>query len=399
MDSQPDSLLDIKVLDLSRVLAGPFCSMLLADMGAEIIKLEIPGKGDDSREFPPFKNGESLYYVNLNRGKKSITLNLKSPKGKRIFLDLVKKVDVLLENFRPGTMERLGLSYDELRKINPRLIYASISGFGQTGPYRERPGYDIIGQAMGGLLSITGWADSPPTRSGTAIGDILSALFTCIGILSALKVREKTHQGQHIDVSLVDSVYAALENIPQKYFVENIVPTRIGNRYEFVYPYDTFKTNDGWVVIGIANDSIWERFIQATGLHELGKNTDYENNTKRVQKHIELKKEIEKWTLSKKKNEIVHLLNKNRVPCCPIYNIQEASEDDHISKARKMVLELRQPRLGKVKIQGNPIKMSETDPTPRGPAPSLGDDTFTVLKELLEVTTQEYNKLKKSGVV
>jgi len=263
---KPDALLGIRVLDLSRVLAGPFLTMLLADMGAEIIKLEIPGRGDDAREFPPFLNGQSMYYVNLNRGKKSITLNLKHPEGKRVFIELVKRSDVLLENFRPGTMERLGLSYDDLKKVNPRLVYASISGFGQTGPYRKRPGYDIIGQAMGGLMSITGWPDSPPTRAGTAIGDILSALYTCIGVLGALQVREKTGEGQSVDVALVDSVYASLENIPQKVFVEGEVPGRIGNRYEFIYPYDSFEARDGWVIIGIANDAIWRRFQEASGL-------------------------------------------------------------------------------------------------------------------------------------
>ncbi|MCK5671422.1 CoA transferase, partial [Candidatus Bathyarchaeota archaeon] len=192
---ESDAFLGVRVLDMSRVLAGPFTGMLLADMGAEVIKLEIPGKGDDSRQFPPFIGEESMYYVNLNRGKKSITLNLKTEEGKEVFRGLVRECDILLENFRPGTMDRLGLGYDELSKINPGLIYAAISGFGQTGPYRTRPGYDIIGQAMGGLLSITGWPDGPPTRSGTAIGDILSSLFCTIGILGALKVREQTGKG------------------------------------------------------------------------------------------------------------------------------------------------------------------------------------------------------------
>jgi len=213
MGSESNALLDIRVLDLSRVLAGPYCSMLLADMGAEVIKLEMPGRGDDSREFPPFRDGESLYYVNLNRGKRSITLNLKHPDGRRIFLDLVRRCDVLLENFRPGTMERLGLGDERLKRVNPRLIYAAISGFGQTGPYRNLPGYDIIGQAMGGLLSVTGWPESPPTRVGTGIGDILSALFCCIGVLTALRVRDLTGRGQLVDVALVDSVFASLEKV------------------------------------------------------------------------------------------------------------------------------------------------------------------------------------------
>lgn len=307
--SDSQSLLGLKVLDLSRVLAGPFCSMILADMGADVIKLEIPGRGDDSRAFPPFKGEQSLYFVNLNRGKRGITLNLKHPEGKRVFVELVKWADVVLENFRPGTMEDLGLGYDYLKEVNPRLVYASISGFGRTGPYRDRPGYDIIGQAMGGLLSITGWPDSPPTRVGTAIGDILSALFCCIGILAALRVREQTGRGQLVDVALVDSVFASLENIPQKYFVDGDVPTRIGNRYEFIYPYDSFRAEDGWVIIGVANDAIWHRFIEATELKYLESDLRYSTNSERVKNYASLKVDIEKWTSVHKIGEVVDLLN------------------------------------------------------------------------------------------
>jgi len=394
-----DAFLGVRVLDLSRVLAGPFCGMLLADMGAEVIKLEIPGRGDDSRQFPPFVGGESMYYVNLNRGKRSITVNLKTDEGKRLFIELVKRCDVLLENFRPGTMERLGLGYEGLRKVNPRLVYAAISGFGQYGPYRERPGYDIIGQAMGGLLSITGWPDGPPTRSGTAIGDILSSLFCCVGILAALNVRTRTGEGQMVDVSLVDSVFAALENIPQRFYVDGLVPGRIGNRYEFVYPYDTFRARGGWVVIGIANDVIWGRFIEATGLTGLGDDPRFASNMLRVENHVALKPLIEEWTTRHEKDAIVELLNRHRVPSCPIYDVREASMDPHIGGARGMVVELEQPGLGAVRVQGNPVKMSETRPVPRGPAPSLGGDTFEVLRDLLGVCPEEYERLKEQGVV
>ena len=384
---------------MSRVLAGPFCGMLLADMGADVIKLEVPGTGDDSREFPPFKDGLSLYYVNLNRGKRSITLNLKTLEGKRLFKELVRRCDVLIENFRPGTMERLGLNYDELKVVNPRLVYAAISGFGQTGPYRDRPGYDIIGQAMGGLLSITGWPDSPPTRSGTAIGDILSSLFCCIGILAALNICDRTGEGQMVDVSLVDSVFASLENTPQKYYIEGNLPGRIGNRYEFIYPYDTFRARDGWVVIGIANDAIWARFLEATGLRSLGEDPRYGINKLRVENHEPLRQALEEWTMTHDKEEIVRLLNDSRVPSCPIYDIREASEDPHISGAREMVVEVEQPGLGKVKLQGNPIKMSATKPAPRGPAPELGGDTEEVLRDLLGLGPEEYKRLVESGVV
>ncbi|MCX6656708.1 MAG: CaiB/BaiF CoA-transferase family protein [Candidatus Bathyarchaeota archaeon] len=399
MGHERDALLGIRVVDMSRVLAGPFCGMLLADMGAEVIKLELPGRGDDSREFPPFKDGASLYYINLNRGKKSLTLNLKNAEGKRLFLELVKRCDVLVENFSPGTMERLGLGYQELQAVNPQLIYAAISGFGQTGPYRNRPGYDIIGQAMGGLLSITGWPDSPPTRSGTAIGDILSSLFVTIGIMSALNIRERTGRGQMVDVSLVDSVYAALENIPQKYFVEGLVPQRIGNRYEFIYPYDTFMTKDGWVVIAVANDQIWSRFLETTGLTKLRDDQRFQSNKLRVDNHDALRPIIEKWTMEHNREEVVSKLNENRIPSCPIYDIKDASEDPHISKARGMVVDVEQPGLGMVKLQGNPIKMSETNPMPRGPAPSLGGDSEAVLMDLLGLSCEEVSRLRVEGII
>lgn len=393
-----DALLGIRVLDMSRVLAGPFTGMLLADMGADVIKLEIPGRGDDSRQFPPFIGEESMYYVNLNRGKKSITINLKTEEGKNIFKELIEQCDVLLENFRPGTMDKLGLGYEELKEINPRLVYAAISGFGQYGPYNTRPGYDIIGQAMGGLLSITGWPNSPPTRSGTAIGDILSSLFCTVGILGALKVRDQMGVGQLVDVSLVDSVFAALENIPQVYYVDGHIPERIGNRYEFIYPYDTFETSDGWAVIGIANDSLWNRFLKAT---KLGLEDDprYKTNPLRVENHEPLRAEIEKWTKPKSKDEVVDLLNEAGIPCCPIYDVKEASEDPHIMGARKMVQDMNQPGIGTVKIQGNPIKMSLTDPQPRGPAPSLGGDTLKVLEEILGLSEDRFKQLREKGVV
>jgi formyl-CoA transferase len=395
---KPDALLGIRVLDLSRVLAGPFLTMLLADMGAEIIKLEVPGRGDDAREFPPFLDGKSMYYVNLNRGKKSITLNLKHPEGKRLFIELVKRSDVLLENFRPGTMERLGLSYDDLKKVNPRLVYASISGFGQTGPYRSRPGYDIIGQAMGGLMSITGWPDSPPTRAGTAIGDILSALYTCIGILSALQIREKTGEGQNVDVAIVDSVYASLENIPQKVFVEDVVPGRIGNRYEFIYPYDSFEARDGWVIIGIANDVIWRRFLETTGLEELDR-PELATIVSRVANHEEIKAAVQGWVSERSVEEVISTLNDNGVPSCPIYDLKQASEDPHIAGAREMTVEMEQPGLGPVTLQGNPLKMSATAPKPRGPAPELGGDTDSVLENLLGLSRKEIDGLREDGVL
>ena len=233
------ALSGVTVIDLTRVLAGPYCSMFLADMGANVIKVEVPNKGDDTRAYVPSYSGESAYFVNLNRNKRSITLNLKSEKGKTILKEMVKKADILLENFRPGTMEKLNLGYDVLKRINPGLIYGCISGFGHYGPYKNRPGYDIIAQAMGGMMSTTGWPDSGPTRCGTAIGDVLAGLSLAIGVLSAYINKVKTGEGQKVDVALVDSVVSSLEIINQIYLAEGRIPERIGNRYEAVYPYDS----------------------------------------------------------------------------------------------------------------------------------------------------------------
>jgi len=296
-------------------------------------------------------------------------------------------------------MDRLGVGYEALKEVNPRLVFASISGFGQTGPYRTRPGYDIIGQAMGGLMSITGWPDSPPTRSGTAIGDILSALFCCIGILSALKVREQTGKGQAVDVSLVDSVFASAENIPQKFFIDGEVPTRIGNRYEFVYPYGSFKTVDGWVILGIANDAIWRRFIEATGIPHLLDDERFSTNPLRVENHAELAPLIEGWTSTMTVPDVVTLLTEHGVPACPIYNLKEAAEDPHIGGVREMTVEMEQPGLGRIKLMGNPIKMSETRPYPKGPAPGLGEDNRSVLTELLGLSEAELERLRREGVI
>jgi formyl-CoA transferase len=296
-------------------------------------------------------------------------------------------------------MDRLGLSYEVLRGVNPRLIYASISGFGQTGPYRNRPGYDIIGQAMGGLMSVTGWPDSPPTRAGTGIGDILSALFCSIGILAALQVRERTGRGQMVDVALVDSVFASLENIPQKVFVDGEVPERIGNRYEFVYPYDSFRAVDGWVIIGVANDAIWRRFVEAVGLPHLREDERFDTNPKRVVNHEALKPMIEGWTSAREVGEVVSHLNENGVPACPIYNLKEAGEDPHIAVARGMTVEMEQPGVGAVKLLGNPVKMSETNPSPRGPAPNLGGDNESVLGDLLGISPTEVEDLRRKGVL
>ncbi len=389
----------IKVLDLTRVLAGPFSTMMLADMGAEVIKIEIPGKGDDSRQFGPFKNGESSYYMNLNRNKKGITLNLKSQRGKEVFLELVKKADVVMENYRPGTMEKLGIGYEKLKKVNPRLVYGCVSGFGHYGPYKDRAGYDIIGQAMGGLMSTTGWPDGEPTRTGTAMGDVLAGLSVTIGVLSALRYRDVTGIGQKVDVSLVDSVVASLEIINQIYLVDGKIPQRIGNRYESVYPYDSFKAKNGSLVIGCGNDKLWSKLCDVMDNAELASDERYDKNPKRVALNKDVKKIVERWTLTKSVDELIDVMLNAGIPCAPINNIEQVVKDPHIADAREMFVEVEHPNAGKIKITGSHIKLYETKPYIKTPSPTLGEHNNYVLKEYLNYCDEEINELYENNII
>lgn len=393
------ALSGIRVLDLTRVLAGPFCTMLLGDMGAEIIKIETPGHGDDSRRYPPFIGEESAYFMNLNRNKKSLVLNLKNPKAKEILLNLVEKSDVILENFRPGTMEKLGVGYETIKARNPDIVYSCISGFGHSGPYKDLPGYDIIGQAMGGIMSITGWPDSPPTRTGTAIADVLAGLNACVGILAGLLAVRNGGTGQKVDIALVDSVVSAMETIIQIYLVEKRVPQRTGNRYEFIYPYDTFKAKDGWIIIAVGNNKLWEVFCNAVGRPELLDNTDFEDNYDRVKAHVEVKQIVEKWSKNKKVKEIVDFMLSKKIPCAPIYTVKDVVEDNHIAEARRMIREIEHPVAGPVKVVGSPVNMSETPTEVVSPAPLLGQHSEAVLIDVLNMTKDEVSSLKKEKAI
>ena len=399
MNLEPGALAGVRILDLTRVLAGPFCTMLLGDMGAEIIKVEEPGKGDDTRTYPPFIEGYSTYFCNMNRNKKSIALDLKKPEAKAVFKEMIKNVDVVIENYKPGTMSKLGIGYDDLKTINPRLIFASISGFGQYGPYKDRPGYDIIGQAMGGLMSVSGWPDSPPTRSGTAMGDILAGLNCCIGILAALKGRDVTGRGQSVDVALVDSVVSAMETIIQIYLVEKRIPGRIGNRYEFIYPYDTFAAADGWVVIGVGNDPVWKRFCQVIGREDLMERPEFKSNPDRIKNNHELNVIVTEWTRQHKVTEIVDLLLANSVPSAPIYNVEQIVNDPHIAGAREMFVDMLNPQGHPMQVVACPIKFSETKATVRTTAPNLGEHTNLVLKQLAGLNEEQIARLNNSGAL
>jgi len=395
----PGALDGVRVVDLSRVLAGPFCTMLMGDMGAEIIKIEEPGKGDDTRGYPPFLNGCSAYFANLNRNKKSVTLDLKNAEGKKMLIELVKISDVVVENYKPGTMEKLGLAYEQLKAVNPRIVFASISGFGQYGPYRDRPGYDIIGQAMGGLMSVSGWPDSPPTRTGTAMGDILAGLNCCIGILAALKARETTGMGQQVDVSLVDSVVSSMETIIQLYLVENRIPQRIGNRYEFIYPYDSFAAADGWVVVGVGGDEVWKRFCEAIERPDLLADATLAKNKDRVASHERLKEIVTAWTSQRTIADIVARLSAYSVPCAPIYTIDKIVADPHIAGAREMIVDMDHPLGGTMKVVNCPIKLSATKPAIRMTAPNLGEHNEEVLTGIIGLSPDEYRAVKKSGAL
>ncbi|HWQ79011.1 MAG TPA: CoA transferase [Anaerovoracaceae bacterium] len=391
------ALSGIRVLDLSRVLAGPYCTMMLADMGAEVIKIEMPDIGDDSRAFGPFLNGESGYYMNMNRNKKGVTLNLKG-KGRELFLKMVEKADVVIENYRPDVMEKLGLGYEDLKKVNPRIIYGTVSGFGHTGPYSLLPGYDVIGQAMSGLMSTTGWPDGEPTRIGTAMADSLAGLTLTVGVLAALQYRHAAGIGQNVDIGLMDSGIANMQILHPIYLIDKRIPPRIGNRYESNYPTDSFRAKDGSFVIGAANDKLWQALCKVIGQPEIAFDERFLNNKKRVENHELIKPLIEAWTMTRTVAEAVGELSRVGVPAAPIYDIAQVVADPHVA-AREMFVEVEHPKAGKTTLTGSPIKLSETKPAVRTPAPLLGQHNAEVYEELLGLTEAELKQLKEEKVI
>lgn len=394
------ALKDIVILDLTRVLAGPYCTMLLADMGANVIKIEIPGRGDDTRSYAPFQNGESMYFANFNRDKKGITLNLKDPKGKEIFLELAKKADVVVENYRTGVMDRLGLGYETLREVNPKLIYAAVSGFGSYGPYSDRPGYDIISQAMGGLMSITGQPGDPPTRAGNAMGDVLGGLNLTIGILAALHARGLTGKGQRVDISLVDSVVSSLEAAPQRYFQSGNVPQRIGNRYAPVAPYDAYEAKDGYFVIGCGNQKLYELLCnKILERPELITDERFTTLPLRVKNNAALKEIIEKWSANYTIDEAVEKILAVGVPAAQIFDIRRITEDPHIVDVREMFVPLKHPVIGDMRVSGCPIKLMDTKICIDTPAPTLGQDNEEIFGDVLGIPAEKLQELKTQGII
>jgi len=399
MNENKGLLEGIVVLDLTRVLAGPYCGTLIADMGATVIKVENPIGGDDSRSMGPFINGNSVYYANFNRSKLGCTLNLKTFEGKEIFKELVKKADIIIENYRPGTMEKLGLGYDELKKVNPAIIYGAVSGFGHTGPLSKRAGYDIIGQAMGGLMSTTGWPGGPATRSGTPLGDVLGGLNLAIGILAALVNREKTGLGEKVDVALVDSVASAMENITMIYQATGRIPQRIGNRYESTYPYDSFPANDGDVIIAAGNNKLFSILCEIMEQPELKNDSRFLDVKSRVANHDDLFEIVSTWTKKYSVEEIDKKLNDAGCPASIVNTIDRLVVDRQIAEAREMFPEIKQPGIGKLQITACPQKLTRTRSYPRKAAPLLGEDNIDIYGKLLGFDENKIKELKEKGII
>jgi len=390
---------NLKVLDLTRVLAGPYCTMILNDLGAEVVKVELPGCGDDSRTFGPFVNGKSMYFVSINKEKKSISLNLKSEKGKQIIRDMVKKFDVVVENFRPGTMEKLGLGYEELKAINPGIIYAASSGFGHTGPFASKASYDILAQAMGGIMSITGWPGMPPTRVGMSLGDISAGMFLAIGILAALNHRNATGEGQKVDVSMLDCQIAMLENAIARYQVEGVSPQPLGNRHPTIAPFQAFKASDDYFVVAVGNDSLWEKFCMAINHPELCIDQRFRYNNLRAANVDTLHKVLSDIFEARTASEWVTIIDTAGVPCSLINTVDKILNHPQLS-ARNMLVELNDPVAGTIKIAGNPIKISTLPECPtRKPAPEIGEHNLEVYSQYLGLSEAEVAALKKEGVI
>lgn len=392
-------LAGVTILDLSRVLAGPYCTMLAADMGARVIKIEHPVRGDDTRAWgPPFQEGESAYFLSVNRNKESVALDFKAPEGRRVLDALIGRADVLVENFRPGTLAAQGLGFPELHARHPRLIYVSISGFGQTGPRREEAGYDAIAQAEGGLMSITGTPDGPAVRVGVAIGDQAAGMFAFQGLLLALRARDATGRGQLVDVSLFDSVVALLSYQASRYFATGEAPKRHGNRHPAIAPYETFETADGVLVLSVGNDDQWQRFCHAIGLSTLASDARFITNAERVREYDTLRPLIADALARRPLDEVLSTLRRIGVPCAAVRSVADALSDPQVA-ARSMVETLDHPTIGPLKNLGLPVKLSETPGRVGSAPPRLGEHTRRVLCGDLGLSEDDVNALAARGVI
>jgi formyl-CoA transferase len=398
-ESKPGPLAGVRVLDLTRVVAGPYCSMFLGDLGAEVVKVEQPGVGDDTRGWgPPFAGGESAYYLCINRNKKGLTLDLKSARAIALLRELAKNADVIIENFRPGTMERLGLGEKELRGINPRLIYASLTGFGADGPMSDWPGYDLIVQAWGGLMSITGTPDGEPVKVGVAIIDLVAGLMLGKAITAALFAREKIGVGQRIDTSLLEAEVASLINVGSNYLVGGKIPARWGNAHPNIVPYQNFKTANGYLVIGVASEVIWKRFCAAVGRDDLAGDPRFAVNSKRVEHRAELIRLLSEIFLQRGNESWFKLLADAEVPCAPVQTVDQVFQAPQVLH-RGMLTEIEHPTAGKVRMAGIPVKFSETPASVRMPPPLLGEHNRQILQDWLGMSVEAIEELKKEKVI
>lgn len=372
----------VTVIDLTRVLAGPYCTMILADLGARVIKVEAPGRGDDARHIGPFTGGKSAYFMSLNRGKESVALDLKGGADRAIFEQLLSRADVLCENFRAGTMDRLGYGWPALHAAYPRLIYAATSGFGATGPYARRPAYDMVVQAMGGIMSLTGHPGSPPTRVGTSIGDITAGLFTAIGVNSALFHRASSGEGMMIDVAMLDCQVAILENAIARYFATGDVPAPIGSRHPSITPFEAFATADGHIVIAAGNDALFSVLCDAIERQDLASDARFASNDLRTRHCGELKAELERTLGARVSADWLRKFEDAGIPCGPIQNVAQVLADPQVA-ARNMVVTTEDDAAGTFRMGGNPLKLSAfDDPSTRTPAPALDADRERILRDL-----------------
>jgi crotonobetainyl-CoA:carnitine CoA-transferase CaiB-like acyl-CoA transferase len=384
------------ILDLTRVLSGPYCTMLLADMGARVIKVEQPGKGDDTRAWgPPFVHGESAYFLSINRNKESLTLDFKKPGGRAILDRLIAKSDVLVENFRPGTLKKVGLDYASLAPRHPRLVYCSISGFGHTGPRSDAAGYDAVMQAEGGLMSITGAADGPPYRLGVAIADIVSGMFAAQGVTLALLARERTGRGQQVDIGMLDSVAALLTYQAAIYFTTGSAPGRMGNRHPTIVPYETFAASDGSFVLAVGNDDQWRRFCEVAGFPAEER---FATNRARVTLYAELKPKLDACLAARPREHWIAALTAAGVPCGSVRDLHEVFTDPQLA-AREMVAEVEHASIGALRVLGVPIKLSDTPGEVRTAPPTIGQHTDAVLTRDLGLDAAAIARLRSDGVV
>ena len=372
------ALSDVVVIDLSRVLAGPYCTMILGDLGATVIKVEQPGKGDDTRHFgPPYIAGESAYYLGLNRNKRSITLDFSTPEGKQRLLDLIRTATVLVENFRPGTLEKQGLGYEALKALNPGLIYCSISGYGQTGPYASRPGYDFVAQAESGIMSVTGEIDGEPMRVGVPVGDLSGGMFACMAILAALRVRDRTGRGQYIDISLLETTTSLLSNVSSNHLISGEEAQRYGNGHPNIVPYQAFRTRDGYVVVACGNDRLYQGLCRLLGRDDLAADPRFATNPQRVRNRQELIPALQEEFLQRDTGDWLPELRAAGIPCGPINSVSQVFSDPQI-QARGFVWECEHPTAGTIRLSGSPIHLSETPTRLYKAPPLLGEDNDAV---------------------